>query len=200
MRYLLIVLTVLFMTTGLSAQSWELVKEDNGIRVFTRSEPGSSLKSFRGEKIIQASFDKICAVLDNPYDTSWWGDGISDIRVLAYEPLKFARYYMVYQLPWPMSDRDLVVETAVSQDAVTGERRFITRSLADQLPEKSGRVRMKDYRQSWTVQPMKEGKVRVVLEGSFNPGGNIPSSAYNLVVERTPVKSIRSLEEAVRNK
>jgi hypothetical protein len=56
---------------------------------------------------------------------------------------------------------------------------------------------MKDYRQSWTVLPLKEGKVRVVLEGSFNPGGKIPSSAYNLVIERTPVKSIRALEDRV---
>ena len=60
---------------------------------------------------------------------------------------------------------------------------------------------MKNFWQKWTVQPLGEGNVHVVLEGFFDPAGNIPAWLYNNVITETPVKAIHSLRErALSNK
>lgn len=181
----------------LSAQPWTFVKEKDGIKIFTRIEPNSSLKSFRGEVIIHAPFERVCGILGNPKNNDWWDKVISDVKVLGYEEHKFIRYYLIYHLPWPFANRDLVSETRITSDPVTGAKFYIAKPLSGVVPEKPNLVRIEKYQQIWTVQPMDKGNVRVILEGSFDPGGNIPLWVSNMVITQTPFKIMHALRERV---
>jgi len=185
----------LFLVNGVLAQPWDFVKEKDGIKIYTRIEPNNSLKSFKGEAIFHAPAEKVCAMLGNAKNTDWWDKGISDIKELAYEENKFVQYYLVYNMPWPLTNRDLVAETRIKTDPVTDDRSFTAKPLADVVPEKSNLVRIRNYRQTWTVQPMDKGDVHVTLEGFIDPGGNIPAWFYNLVIAETPWRAIHSLRE-----
>jgi len=197
MKFTFLFISCLFITGILPAQSWNFIKEKDGIKVFTRNEPGSSLKSYKGEVIFEAPMEKVCSVLDNVKDISWWDKDISDVKVLAYEKNKYAQYYLIYHMPWPMSNRDLVVETRISTDPVTGARSFMTKPLLNTVPEKSGLVRIRNYQQTWIVRSLDKGNVQVILEGSTDPGGDIPSWVTNMVVAETPLMAIASLRDKI---
>jgi len=197
MKFTFLFISCLFITGILPAQSWNFIKEKDGIKVFTRNEPGSSLKSYKGEVIFEAPMEKVCSVLDNVKDISWWDKDISDVKVLAYEKNKYAQYYLIYHMPWPMSNRDLVVETRISTDPVTGARSFMTKPLLNTVPEKSGLVRIRNYQQTWIVRSLDNGNVQVILEGSTDPGGDIPSWVTNMVVAETPLMAIASLRDKI---
>lgn len=188
------------LSCSLAAQSWNYIKEKDGIKLYTREEAGKSLKSYRGLTDINAPAEKIFAMMENINDTDWWDKNLTQIKVLFYEKYKRAQYYLVYDLPWPVIDRDLCVDVTIKIDTVTGERNITAVSLNGVIPERNDKVRIKDYRQSWTLIPAGKEMTHVVLEGFIDPAGSIPDLISNMLIIDTPVKAISGARERMRKK
>lgn len=186
---------ILFLSPGILAQPWTFVKEKDGIKVYTRLESNSSLKSFKGEVTFQASLEKVYSMLGTDKNNDWWPTAITEVKVLGYDENKYIQYYLVYNLPWPFKNRDIVTETTIITDTVSGVRKYVASPLPNKVPEKSNLVRIKEYHQTWTVQHENKGYVHVTLEGSLNPGGDIPAWLFNMVITETPLKMLYSLRE-----
>lgn len=195
--FLFLTLSLLATANDVHGQSWKFIKEEAGIRIFTRNEANSSLKSFKGDLTFKANPEKVCQILGNARNVDWWDDNIADLKILAFKENKFARYYFVYELPWPFSSRDLVLETRISMDTITGDRIVFSKPLDNVLAEKPGKVRITKYWQKWTIHPMDKGYVHIILEGFVDPAGNIPSWLYNPVITETPVKVMKAMRERV---
>src|SRR5665811_910761 len=97
-----------FPASGLLAQPWTFVKENDEIKVYTRLESSSVRKSFKGEVTFQAPIEKVCSMLGTDKNNDWWDKAITDIKVLGYEENKYVRYYLVYNLPWPFKNLSLI--------------------------------------------------------------------------------------------
>lgn len=192
-RYKLLILfffiQVLF--SSLFAQSWDFVKEQDGIKVYTRQEIGKPLKTYRGTATIKAPAEKVFALIEDVYHTEWWEANLSEIKVLAYEKNIMARYYLVYDSPWPVSDRDLCVDVAVTIDPIKKVYQVTAVPLTGVIPENRDRVRIRDYRQAWTVSSAGPNSSDVVVEGYADPVGNIPTWISNILITETPVNAIR---------
>lgn len=70
-------------------------------------EAGKSLKSYKGVTDIKVSADKIFAVMEDVNNTDCWEKRLTKIKVLLYDKNKRAQYYLIYNLPWPVINRDL---------------------------------------------------------------------------------------------
>ena len=195
--FLTFMISLLVFSPVLFSQSWEFIKEKDGIKVYTRPGKNSSLKSFKGVMDITSSMERICSMIGNPNNRGWWDKNLSQVKVLSIEKNRYS-FYMVIDLPWPVSDRDLCVETTVSTDSVTGIRTVYAQQLLDVIPDKHGLVRIKKYWQKWTVQPMENGVIRLTLEGFVDPAGNVPSWLYNMVIVETPLKVMRRVKKYVQ--
>ncbi len=191
---------ILFPASEISARPWTFVKEKDGIKVYTRTESNSSWKSFKGEVTFQTTMDKVMSLLGNETNNDWWDKAITDVKVLGYEEDEFIQYYMVYNLPWPFTNRDIVTDTRITTDTVTGVRIYSVKPLPNRVPEKSNLVRIEEYWQIWTIQLMAKDYVHVTFEGSLNPGGNIPPWLYNMVVNEVPLKMLETLREKASTK
>jgi len=189
--------SILFFSCGLFAQTWTLAKEKDGVKVFTRTENNSPWKSFRGEVTFRGTVEKVSSMLGNNKNFDWWDKAVTDVKVLDFKENRFVQYYMIYELPWPLTNRDIVTETIITDDMLTGIRIYEAKPLPGKIPEKPNLVRVKSYRQVWTVQPQDKGNVRVIFEGSLDPGGHIPHWLYNLVITETPLKMLNSLRGKV---
>lgn len=195
---LLFIIFFSILNSDLSAQPWTFVKSEEGIRLFTRKEEGSSLKSFKGVMDVHSTMDKVCDLIGNVKNHDWWDENLREIKVLSYEKDKYFQYYLVYHVPWPFTDRDLCVEANESIDQVTGRRTIVATPLTNVIPEKPDLIRIKKYSQKWTIQPMENGVIRITLEGFVNPAGNVPSWLYNMVIIETPLKVMRRVKKFVQ--
>jgi hypothetical protein len=195
---LILFLLISFITADLYAQSWTFVKSQEGIKLFTRKEEGSSLKSFKGIMDVNSTMDKVCNLIGNVKNHDWWDENLREIKVLSYEKDKYFQYYLVYHVPWPFTDRDLCVEANVSIDPITGRRTITATPLSNVIPEKPDLIRIKRYWQKWTIQPMENGVIRLTLEGFVDPAGNVPSWLYNMVIIETPLKVMRRVKKYVQ--
>jgi hypothetical protein len=187
----------IMLSCPVKAQSWEFIKEKDSIEIYTRTEAGKSLKSYRGITTINAPVEKIFAVMEDVNNTDWWDKNLTQIKVLLYEKNKRAQYYLVYDLPAPVTDRDLCVNVTVTIDNVTGKRMIDAVSMNGVMPEHDDLVRIKDYRQTWTISPLGKEKTHVVLEGFIDPAGAVPDWLSNMLLTDTPFKAISGLRERV---
>lgn len=197
-RVFLVLFIAWFLSTQLVfGQQWNFVKESTGIKIYTRDEAKSSLKSFRGEIIFKADIVKVNLIVGNANNIEWWDKDIIEKRVLAFEEDKMIRYYLVYNVPWPFSKRDLALEARISIDPVTGDRIIFSKPIPNAVAERPGLVRIKRYWQKWTVRSLPDGYVHVILEGFVDPGGNIPAWLYNSVITETPMRVMKGMRDRV---
>jgi hypothetical protein len=190
---------LLLMVSGkTTAQSWNFIKEKDGIKIYTRKEPGKTIKSYKGIAVIKAPAEKVFALLENVNNTDWWDKNFNQIRVLKYEKNRMAQYYLVYDLPWPVSDRDLCVSVTVTIDSLTGVRRITAVPLPGVIPEKKDLIRIRNYQQSWTVKPAGKGLSLVILEGYLDPAGTIADWLTNMLIVDSPLKVIGGVKERMK--
>jgi hypothetical protein len=182
------------------AQPWNFIKEKDGIKIYTRKETGKSLKSYKGVTDVNAPAEKVFAMIEDVNNTDWWDKNLNQIKVLKYEKNKRAQYYLVYDLPWPVTDRDLCVNVTVTLDPVTGEGRVMAGPLHGVIPEKNDKVRIRDYRQIWTVIPAGTNMCHVILEGFVDPAGSIPDWISNSVIVDSPLKVIGGIRKRFERK
>ncbi len=198
--YSIKIVLVVFLSVSmgeLSGQSWNFAKDEDGIKIYTRGFKNSSLKSYKGEVTFHAPVKKVCAMFGNPRNIEWWGPDFKNIKVLAYEPNKYVQFYYIFNMPWPLTDRDLVVKAVVKTDSVTGEYSVLSTPLLNVIPEVPGLVRITKYSQKWTVKPLDKGNVQVSLEGFVDPGGNVPAWLYNMLVTEMPLRTLRLMRARV---
>jgi len=193
----ILILFCLIFNQFVMAQSWEFVKERDSIKIYTRKEPNTSLKSFKGVVDLHTQMDKVCNLIGNVKNVDWWDKNLHEIRVLNYEEDKHIQYYLVYGVPWPFTDRDLCVDATITTDPVTGTRTIYSVPLPDVIPEKPDLIRIRNYWQRWTIQPMGKGIIHVTLEGFVDPAGNVPAWLYNMVITETPYKVIHGIKGRV---
>jgi hypothetical protein len=184
----------------LSAETWEFAKEKDGVKLYTRKDPGKSLKAYRGTAIIHAPAEKIFTMVEDVNHTDWWDKNLSVIKVMKYEKNKFASYYLVYDLPWPVTNRDLYVEVEVSIDPVTGVSKISASSVDGVVPVNKEIVRIKEYHQVWTIKPLTKETTQVELEGYADPSGSVPDWLTNMLIVDSPLKVISNVKERMEKK
>ena len=187
----------LVFTGILSGQAWNFIKERDGIKIYTRNEEDNPVKSFKGEMDLVASMEQISKIIGSIESFDWWADDISEIKVLDYSREKYIKYYLVYDVPWPLEDRDLCVETLITNDTIKGTRLVKATPLVGVIPEKPDKVRIKNYWQSWTIEPAGAGILHLTLEGSVDPAGAIPTWIINMVITNTPMNVMTKAREQV---
>jgi hypothetical protein len=186
---------ILLFTSDLHGQAWDFVKEKDGIKLYTRQELNSTYKSFKGEITFRANIEKVNLLVGDADNLDWWDKDIIYIKVLDFKRNDHIQYYIIYELPGPLSNRDLALDARISIDPVTGVRTVLAKPLLNVVPEKPNLVRIKKYWQKWTVQPLDKGYVHVLLEGFVEPNGNVPAWIHNMVVPEMPLKALQALRE-----
>jgi hypothetical protein len=199
-HFILTIFFILLLSSSVAGQSWDFIKEKDGIKIYTRVETGRTLKSYKAITEINDSEEKIFAVMEDINNTDWWDKNLTQIKVLFHEKNKKAQYYMVYDLPWPVTPRDLCVDVTITTDTATMERKINAISLNGVIPENKDMVRIKDYRQTWTIIPTGKETTHVVLEGFVDPAGTIPVWISNMLIIESPIKAITGLRERMKKK
>jgi hypothetical protein len=191
------ILFCLLVTPHLFAQPWEFIKERDGIKIYTRKDEGSPLKSFKGVMEVYSTMEMIGTVVGNVKNFDWWDDDISELQVISHEENVRTQYYLIYNVPWPLQDRDLCADARVTIDSITGKKIIYAVPLLDVIPDNPDAIRIKNYWQRWTIEPLTDGMKRLTLEGFVDPGGIVPAWLYNMVITDTPLNLMREVKKRV---
>jgi hypothetical protein len=185
-----------------TAGPWQLIKQADGVVVDRRAVSGSNLKEFRGRGVVTASLPAILAVFSDVARATEWMDSCSGSRTVADVSDREKLVYNRTHAPWPVSDRDAVLDNRVTFDEAEKAVRLEFWSVADErAPPVPGVVRMPFLRGHWTLWPASDGKTtRVEYQVHANPGGRLPDWLVNYVSRDLPFRTITGLRAQLRRR
>ncbi|MEL6676291.1 MAG: START domain-containing protein [Bacteroidota bacterium] len=176
---------------------WELHTEEEGISIFTRLEEEARFKEVKATFQIESSLDHFISVLnDASAYTDWVYKCIKSERLETVNESSFY-YYIETDLPFPASNRDLIVFSTQWKDPVTGAIKSKSVGKMEFIPEKDGLVRIPYFQSQWIITPMGNGHLNVEYWGKTDPGGSIPAWIVNLGVAIGPINTMKSLKARV---
>ncbi|KAF9279086.1 hypothetical protein BGZ88_000177 [Linnemannia elongata] len=173
--------------------SWELFSQVPNFKVYRRSVPNSSLKEY---KVLGSYPDLptrylLRAYTDLDFRKSW------DSNMIGWRALPNHRLHFTAKFPWPLYPRDYVYELR-TQEFAEGVVCVNGKSVFDEAaPERSGTVRVDDFRQDVVIQPTEDGRGCNIWFGYYdNPKGNIPSSIINWAAKSGIPSFLNSMRDA----
>jgi hypothetical protein len=187
------------MTIGSASGQWELVKDEDGIKVFLKTVAGSKIKAFKAVTRINSSLDSILAVL---YDTDACPKWVHNCRQgTTLRNLGFyeAYIYQVINFPFPVKDRDLILHTEMTQDPETKDVTINLHSVPDYIADTKN-LRIKKSTGYYFLEPSSDGTVEVTWQLYTDPGGGVPKWIVNSLLVDTPFKTFENLKKIVYEK
>jgi hypothetical protein len=174
-----------------------LEKDEDGIKVYTRLEPGHELKSFKGTTITSASLDKMYDILLDAGNVKDWAFSIVNSEMLEKGEDYFI-YYSEYDSPWPVDNRDFEIKAEIV-DKSDDTFKIVHRAHSGLKPKKEGVVRINELKIEWSAKKTSNG-TELTYQGHSDPGGKIPNWLANSSIVDSPFKSIQGLtKKALEN-
>jgi hypothetical protein len=200
-RFVLMVFVFFVLSAmGLHAEEpWKLAKDAEGIKVFTRSVPGSSADEFKGIAEIDAPVEVIVEVFkDIPSFTQWYGF-CKEIKLLKHDSENHRVMYFVLKTMGPVKDRDLVMEAFDKFDKQAGTNTIAISALKEELvPIQDKYVRMTDLNATYSMNRIDQDRTHVVYTVKADPAGYIPAFISNIIQKDQPFLTLKGLREMVK--
>ena len=179
-----------------NGDGWVFKNEKNGVKVYYKKT--SDVHEIKMVTSMKATLSGIVQLLGEVENYPKWGYKLAEARLLKKVNDKDYYYYSRLDFPWPLSDRDIIVQTKVEQDSVT--RRVTSTSYAkpDYLPENKDIVRIKTTTTRWTVVPGAGGWQYIEYYIYSDPGGNIPDWLVNMAIDVGPLETLGSMRKMLQ--
>ena len=194
-NYVIIILVFCF-SNVFGQGKWELKKDEDGIQVFTRKAAKGNIKELRVLCELDATKAQLINTLENIEDYNSWVYSNKKSTILKMITPQNIIYYTQSHLPWPIRDRDLVVELNITptQDVLNVQ----AKSLPDYMPKDANYIRVPYSLAVWKVTQAPNNKLKIDYTFSVDPGGSIPSWLVNATLTTGPYNSFVKLREVLK--
>ncbi|ROM62434.1 hypothetical protein BK653_26965 [Pseudomonas brassicacearum] len=186
-------MTVLLASAAAQAEDWQVVKEQDGIKVSLSEVAGSKYKAYQGVTVMKTTMAKLRALQEDVSGACAWIHECKSQKLLKHEGDK-SWTYTQFNTPWPVKSRDSVLEVTT----VEGADGSLTRNLKGvpkYLPEEPDYVRVTQVEGFWKFLPKGAGQVEVTYQVHTDPGGSVPSWLANKFVVDAPFNTLKALKE-----
>jgi len=178
---------------------WKPAKEGDGIQVFTRPARDSDNDEFLGITDVEAPIRVILEVFrDIPSFPQWFGF-CRDIELFRKDTASHEIIYFVLATPWPVSDRDMVIDVAYTVDLKGGQARIIMNALKEDLvPQQDRYVRMTKLKGLAVLTRIDDNTTHVTYTVNSDPAGYIPAAISNMLAKKQPYNTLKGLKMMVK--
>lgn len=163
-----------------TTDDWKLATERNGVTIYTRPHPGSSLKEFKATGEIAASTRAIAEVIEDVDAYPNFMPYVAECRSLKRENNSLLSYQRIS--PKVCRDRDLVVRTYITSQSTSAGLVYSNRweSANESTPaKKPGVIRVEKCQGSWLLEPITPDRTRATYSAYSDMGGLIPPFIAN---------------------
>src|SRR6266567_822021 len=117
LTFLLIIYTCI--TTAHADTAWELKKDKDGIKIYTGAIPSSNIKAIKVTCVLDASLSQLAALLLDTKAHEQWVYNTKTSYLVKQLSANHLISYSEIKMPWPLTNRDVVVEMNISQQSGT---------------------------------------------------------------------------------
>jgi len=193
-----LIITIILFVSITSSSTWELKKDEDGVKIYTRDIEGSAFKEYKGETTIpNVSLTDVLNVIFDVKNYDKLFPDASGQKILKKDGKYHNIHYLIIHTPWPVSDRDSITEldATIAEDGKSARVSIVSRP--DYIPPEKGLVRARG-KGFWELKETPEGNVNVIYQYHGNPGGSVPPWLANSFVISHPFKTLLNLKKILQ--
>jgi hypothetical protein len=177
--------------------AWQAAGNNNGIKVWKRPIASSPFVEFRAETTVNSTLSALLNLFYDLEAAPRWLDATRRVVALRRDDAKHEYILLIEtDMPWPLQDRDAVLLGRWQQDPDSLTIALRSQSVEGVLPINPKYIR-NNIRNDWTFIPLGNGKVKVIMAGHVDPGGNLPEWAVNMLIQESPLRTLANLERII---
>lgn len=174
---------------------WEVRKTSDGITVSSREEPGSPINAIRAEAEFDVPLDVVLQLLLDVDNRPEWNSICREAKQVAAESNDSNQRleYIYYDMPWPVKDRDLVLEFKHEQSEESAK---ISATVVDGVVDSNDKaVRVSKAWEEWLISRVSDTKAKLTMTVFMDPNGPIPAWLINSMSVSQPLEAMAKLRE-----
>lgn len=178
----------------------DLKKNKDGIKVYTCKSDSSKFRSLIAEFDLENTTPEMLEnfLWDVDNYVNWQYDMVESSLIK-----KINDHEMIYRseidAPWPVDDRELLVQFYVNRSLAPDQLVFLIYSITYDYPIKEGVIRVPYSKASWQVTKTGTG-LHVKYSLNIDPGGHVPSWLVNIAMAEGPYVSFRNLKKLIEQR
>ena len=176
---------------------WKKIKEKNGFIVLTKESETTPIKSIRVIFEFEASLESVYEVLSDIDSYSEWIFKAKKANLIDSVDSTKYYYYINFDMPFPVWDRDNVIFTTIQKDMKKGVVTFDSVAAPSYIPDVDGIVRVQTLESHWHIKEIENGMIHIDYHGFADPSGSIPTWLANLALTSGPTKSFEEFKVRV---
>ena len=194
-------LLILWMLLGLHAPAepqWQLVKEGEGIKVYTANSAATDFKTIKVVAVFDGTVEKFLAILLDVGKQPDWVYGTSHAHLIKKVSAQEIHYYVETDLPWPANNRDTIIRMRLKENQDENALTITSVGEPQALPLQEGKVRVQHMAASWEVAAAGHDKISITYQLQVDPDGSLPAWIVNLFVSKGPYETFRNLSALLK--
>ena len=197
-KIILVTLTVMMICVVNAQNGWVLKKQEDGIKIYTRTQSNSKIKAIKVECIFNATLSQLAAVIFDINTNHQWVYRTKNYTVVKKNHPFDLYYYAEVETPWPVSNRDFIAHLKLSQNPVSRVMVVEAENAPYLLPQKQDIVRIMHSIGKWVVTVQNQTSIKAEYTLFTDPGGNVPSWLMNMFIADGPLESFQKLKEHLK--
>ncbi len=192
---LLLALHVFFPAFAQMENKWELTSKKDGISIYHQRTEG--LLHIKLTTTLEASLSGIATMFADVSTYTDWGYKIVEAKLLRRVSATEMYYYAKYDLPWPMSDRDIILHSKLEQNPTSKIVTITNTPSPDYLPQKKGIERIRNSTTKWRFVPGKGGWVYTEQIVSTDSADSLPEWLVTMTVDTGPRETAKGIRRVL---
>lgn len=180
-----------------ASPTWELKKNQDSIKVYTANAGNSNIKAVRVECIINATPSQLTALLLDAKAHEQWVYSTKSSYSIRSTGAGKQLYYSEISMPWPLANREVVVNLSISQQPATKVLTVKAIAISGELQSKKDKVRVVRSNVTWTITPLAANRLKIEYIADADPGGSIPAWITNMFLTKGPYETFKQLRQEV---
>jgi hypothetical protein len=172
---------------------WSLERDEEEIKIYNRSVPGSDYCEFMAVTYVKASPDQIIELILNNAEFKSVLPNCKTSKTINRINSEEQYLYIENDLPFPFQNRDMIYLVKVDRTSDSQLHVIELKGKPGYLPPKKGIVRMKSAYGQCRMFKQKDGILKVEYQLHAEPGGIIPSWLVNLKAIDSPFLTLKNI-------
>jgi hypothetical protein len=183
-----------------SQSEWTLKKDKDGIKVYTGKMTDSKFNAIKVSCDLKGNLSALASILLQPSLQPEWVIATKTSKLIKQLAPNHIYYYNIATIPWPLSNRDMVIDLNIVQDTATKKMTVTANSIENVLPNMKGLERIPFTNATWEVTPFGVNTIHVEYFLKINPGGGVPPWIVNMFIAKAPFESFENLSKIIQEK
>lgn len=171
---------------------WELAKNEDGIKVYTRQKEGSKIKEFKAITTVSTKMVVLEMLIEKVSEYPKWQANVTSARILKKVSQNEQYIYYTSDVPWPITDRDIALHWIKTNN--NGTITYTLNCTPDYIEEQDNFLRIKEAKGIWLFVPTDTNNIEITYQFYGDPAGSLPNWIINLFIVDGPFETLKNIK------